>query len=92
MSFWPPPGVIVAALLILIVSQLLYAFAPYRRRDYLLVLALAAVGFGLGQLWDFLGLPALRLGEANVLPALVFALALQLLADRLPRPWSKRSG
>lgn len=84
---------IVAALLILIVSQLLYAFAPYRRsRDYLLVLILTAVGFGLGQLWDFLGLPAVRLGEANLLPAVVFAAALQLVADRLPRPWSKRSG
>ena len=92
MNLWPPPGLIVAVLLILIVSQLLYAFAPYRRRDYLLVLVLTAVGFGLGQFWDFLGLPAWRLGEANVLPAVVFAGLLQLLADRLPRPWSKRSG
>jgi hypothetical protein len=91
-NLWPPPGLIVAVLLILIVSQLLYAFAPYRRRDYLLVLVLTAVGFGLGQFWDFLGLPAWRLGEANVLPAVVFAGLLQLLADRLPRPWSKRSG
>jgi hypothetical protein len=83
----------VAALLVLIVSQLLYAFAPYRRpRDYLLVLILTAAGFAAGQLWDFLGLPALRLGEANLIPALVFALLLQLLADRLPRPWRRRPG
>ena len=82
-----------AALLVLVVSQLLYAFAPYRRRrDYWLVLILTAIGFGLGQLWDFVGLPARRLGEANVLPALIFALALQLLADRLPRPWSRPDG
>ena len=80
-----------AGLLVLIVSQLLYAFAPYRRRDYPLVLMLTAVGFGLGQLWDFVGLPAWRLGEANVLPAVVFALLLQPLADRLPRPWTRRS-
>jgi hypothetical protein len=80
-------------LLILIVSQLLYAFAPYRRsRDYRLVLILTAIGFGVGQLWDFLGLPALRIGEANVLPAVVFAGLLQLLADRLPRPWSRPNG
>jgi len=82
----------VAGLLVLIVSQLLYAFAPYRRRDYVLVLILTAIGFGLGQLWDYVGLPALRLGEANVIPALVFALLLQPLADRLPRPWSRPSG
>jgi len=82
----------VVALLVLIVSQLLYAFAPYRRRDYILVLTLTALGFGLGQLWDFLGLPVLRLGEANVLPALAFAVFLQPLADRLPRPWSRRRG
>ena len=92
MNVWPPPGVIVAALLILIVSQLLYVFAPYRRRDYLVVLLLTAAGFGIGQLWDVVGLPAWRLGQANVIPALVFAVALQVLADRLPRPWSRRSG
>jgi hypothetical protein len=83
------PGVIVALLVVLIVSQLLYAFAPYRRRHFLLVLALTAAGVGLGQLWDFAGLPSLRLGEANVLPALVFALGLQPLVDRIPRPWAR---
>ena len=81
-----PPGLIVAVLLILIVSQLCYAFLPYRRRAYLPILLMTAVGFGLGQTWDFLGLPSARLGQANVLPGLVFALLLQPLARFVPRP------
>ena len=81
-----PPGLIVAVLLILIVSQLCFAFVPYRRRAYVPILVTTAVGFGLGQAWDFLGLPALRLGEANVLPAVAFALALQPLARFIPAP------
>ena len=85
MSFIPP-GLIVAVLLILIVSQLCFALLPYRRRAYLPVLLVTALGFGLGQAWDFLGLPSLRLGQANVIPALVFALLLQPLARFVPRP------
>jgi len=81
-----PPGIIVAALLVLIVSQLCYAFLPYRRRAYVPILVMTALGFGLGQLWDFLGLPSFRLGQANVLPALAFALLLQPLARFVPRP------
>jgi hypothetical protein len=81
-----PPGLVVAVLAILILSQLFYAFLPYRRRAYLPVLLMTALGFGLGQLWDFLGLPALRAGQANVLPAVVFALMLQPLARFVPRP------
>ncbi|HKW06331.1 MAG TPA: hypothetical protein VJS19_02040 [Candidatus Dormibacteraeota bacterium] len=81
-----PPGLIVAILLVLIVSQLCYAFLPYRRRAYLPILLMTAVGFGLGQLWDFLGLPSWRLGEANFLPALIFALLLQTLARFVPQP------
>jgi hypothetical protein len=80
-----PPGLIVAVVLVLIVSQLCFAFLPYRRRAYLPILLLTAVGFGLGQLWDFVGLPAARMGEADVLPALIFALALQPLARFVPR-------
>ena len=80
-----PPGLIVILLLILIVSQLCYAFLPYRRRAYLPILVVTAVGFGLGQGWDFLGLPSLRLGQANLLPALAFALLLQPLARFVPR-------
>ena len=81
-----PPGLIVAVLLILIVSQLCFAFLPYRRRAYLPILLMTALGFGLGQTWDFLGLPSARLGQANLLPALVFALLLQPLTRFVPRP------
>jgi hypothetical protein len=81
-----PPGLIVAVLLVLIVSQLCFAFLPYRRRAYLPVLLVTSLGFLLGQAWDFLGLPSLRLGQANVLPAIGFALLLQPLARFVPRP------
>ena len=85
MSFIPP-GLIVAVLLVLIVSQLCYAFLPFRRRAYIPILVMTVIGFGLGQLWDFLGLPSARLGQADLLPALVFALLLQPLARFVPRP------
>jgi hypothetical protein len=81
-----PPGLIVAVLLVLIVSQLCYAFLPYRRRAYIPILVMTALGFALGQAWDFLGLPSWRLGEANFFPALAFALLLQPLARFIPRP------
>jgi hypothetical protein len=81
-----PPGIIVAALAVLIVSQLFFAFLPYRRRAYLPILLMTALGFGLGALWDFLGLPSARLGQANLLPAVPFALLLQPLARFVPRP------
>jgi hypothetical protein len=81
-----PPGLIVAVLLVLIVSQLCFALLPYRHRAYVPVLVMTALGFGLGQAWDFLGLPSLRLGQANLLPALIFALLLQPLARFVPRP------
>jgi hypothetical protein len=77
---------VVAVLMVLIVSQLCYAFLPYRRRAYMPILVMTAVGFGLGQLWDFLGLPSARLGQADLLPAVVFALLLQPLARFVPRP------
>ena len=80
-----PPGLIVGILLILIVSQLCFAFLPYRRRAYIPILVMTTLGFGLGQVWDFIGLPSVRLGQANVLPALVFALLLQPLARFVPR-------
>ena len=87
-----PPGVIVAVLLVLITSQLFFALLPYRRRAYLPVLLVTAIGFGLGQAWDVLDLPSVRLGQANVLPALVFALALQPLARFVPRRSPQASG
>ena len=80
-----PPGVIVGVLLVLIMSQLCYAFLPYRRRSYVPILVMTAAGFALGQLWDYLGLPSARMGQANVLPALPFALLLQPLARFVPR-------
>ena len=79
-----PPALILDLLMILIVSQLLYAFFPYRRRAYLPVLLLTALGVALGQLWDYLGLPGYRFGSANLVPALLFVLVLQPLAQRLP--------
>ena len=78
------PGAIVGLLVVLVLSQLLYALWPYTRRAYLPVLALTALGFLVGQGWDALGLPSLHLGEANLLPGIAFAVALQPLADRLP--------
>ncbi|MDP9246845.1 MAG: hypothetical protein M3O95_01940 [Candidatus Dormibacteraeota bacterium] len=81
---WLQPGLVVAALLILILSQVLYALWPYRRRSYLAALLMTALGVLLGQAWDVFGLPALRLGQANLLPAVLFAIALQPFADRLP--------
>ena len=83
-----PPGLIVGTLAVLIVSQLFFAFLPYRRRAYLPILLMTAIGFSLGQLWDFLGLPSARLGQANLLPAAIFAVFLQPLARFVPRPSS----
>ena len=79
-----PPALIVDVLLVLVVSQLLYAFFPYRKRAYLPILLLTALGVALGQLWDYAGLPAYRFGSANLIPALLFVLLLQPLAQRLP--------
>jgi hypothetical protein len=80
------PGLVVAVLAVLILSQLFYALLPYRRRAYVPILVTTAAGFALGQLWDYLGLPSLRLGQANMAPAIAFALLLQPLARFVPRP------
>jgi hypothetical protein len=80
-----PPGLLVAVLAVLILSQVFYATLPYRRRAYLPIVIMTAAGFALGQLWDFLGLPSLRLGQANLLPAVAFAFLLQLLVKYVPR-------
>jgi len=81
-----PPGLVVAVFLVLILSATFYAALPYRRRAYLQILVMTAAGIALGQLWDYLGLPSLRLGQANLLPAIGFALALQPLARFVRRP------
>ncbi len=80
-----PPGLVVAVLAILVLSQLFYALLPYRRRAYVPILVMTAAGFVLGQLWDYLGLPSWRLGQANMAPAIPFALLLQPLARFVPR-------
>jgi hypothetical protein len=80
------PGLVVAVLAILILSQIFYALLPYRRRAYVPILVTTTAGFVLGQLWDYLGLPSLRLGQANMAPAVPFALLLQPLARFVPRP------
>jgi len=84
-----PPGAIVGVLVVLILSQLFFVFLPYRRRAYIPILLMTAAGFALGQLWDFLGLPSTRLGQADLMPAAVFALLLQPLARFVPRPSSE---
>ena len=79
------PGLVVAVLAVLIFSLVFYALLPYRRRAYVPILLMTGAGFGLGQLWDFLGLPSLRLGQADLIPAIAFALLLQPLARFVPR-------
>jgi hypothetical protein len=78
------PGLILSLLMVLILSQLFYAFIPYRRRAYLPILLLTLLGVAAGQAWDVIGLPSARLGQANVVPAVLFALMLQPLARYLP--------
>lgn len=80
-----PPGIVVAALFVLILSAVFYAVLPYRKRGYVPILVITAIGYAVGQGWDYIGLPSLRLGQANVLPAFVFALAAQPLARFVPR-------
>jgi hypothetical protein len=80
---WLPPGFVVGVFLVLILSHLFYAVWPYRRRRYAVVLMLTLSGVVAGQLWDGLGLPGLHLGQANLLPAVLFAAALQPFAGRV---------
>ena len=79
-----PPALLLVPVFALIASQLFYAFWPYPRRSYPAILILTLVGFGLGQGWQLLDLPSFHLGEGNLLPALLFAAALQPLAPRVP--------
>ena len=79
-----PPALVVDVLLALIVSQLCYAFFPYRRRAYVPALLLSALGIGLGQRWTVLGIADVRIGSANLLPGVLFAVGLQPLARYLP--------
>ena len=81
-----PPGLILVVLFVLILSAAFYAALPYRRRVYVPILVMTAAGFALGQVWDYVGLPSIRVGQANLLPAAGFALLLQPLARFIPQP------
>jgi hypothetical protein len=78
-----PPALLLAVPFTLLLAQLLHALWHDGRRRYLAVLILTAAGVLLGQAWDVLGLPALRLGQLDVLPAVGFATALQVFGRRL---------
>ena len=78
------PALLLAPLLALITSQVFYALLPYSKRNYLAILLLTGIGFALGQGWQYLQLPAVHIGEGNILPGLLFAALLQPLAPRLP--------
>ena len=81
-----PPGLILLVLFTVVAALVFYAALPYRRRAFIPILVMTALGFALGQGWDYVGLPSLRFGQANVLPGLLFAMALQPLARFVPRP------
>jgi hypothetical protein len=81
---WIPPATVLLVLFALALALLFYALWPYARRRFAPVLVLTVLGVLLGQGWDAVGLPALRLGGANLVPGVLFAIALQPLADRLP--------
>ena len=66
----------------LIVSQLVFAVSP-GRRSYPAVLALTLAGMLAGQAWEGVGLPGLHLGQADLVPGALFAVALQPLARTL---------
>jgi hypothetical protein len=80
---WIPPGLLLGIPLTLLLAQLLHALWHDGRCRYLAVLALTVAGIVLGQLWDAVGLPALRLGQLSLLPAVPFAIALQTMGRRL---------
>jgi hypothetical protein len=80
---WVPPGLLLAVPFTMLLAQVVHTLGLGGRRRYLAVLILTAAGMLLGQAWDVLGLPAARLGQLDLLPAIVFAIALQVLARRL---------
>jgi hypothetical protein len=80
---WVPPALLLAVPLSLLVAQLLHTFWHGGRCRYRVVLLLTVAGIALGQLWDLAGLPALRMGQLDLVPAVLFAAALQPLARRM---------
>ncbi len=80
---WVPPALLLAVPFTLVLAQLLHALWHSGRCRYPAVLILTVAGVALGQLWDVAGLPALRLGQLDLLPAIAFAIALQPFGRRL---------
>ncbi len=80
---WIPPGLVLGVAFTLLLAQLLHALWHNGPCRDLAVLILTVAGVALGQLWDVLGLPAVRLGQVNLLPAIAFAIALQAFGRRL---------
>ena len=80
---WVPPGLLLAVPFTLLLTQLLHTLWHSGRCRYRAVLLLTVAGVLLGQLWDVVGLPALRLGQLDLLPAILFATALQPFCRRL---------
>jgi hypothetical protein len=86
------PAWVLAPAFALFFALLSYAFWPHRRRNFVAILVLCLIGAGLGQLWEYLQLPSVHIGEGNLLPAAVFAAALQPLASKLPIHFPSRGG
>jgi hypothetical protein len=80
---WVPAGLLLAVPFTLLLAQLLHALWHSGRCRYRAVLLLTVAGVGLGQVWDVAGLPAVRLGQLDLLPAILFAIGLQSFGRRL---------
>jgi len=80
---WVPPGLLLAVPFTLLLAQLLHALWHSGRCRYRAVLMLTVAGVVLGQVWDVAGLPAARLGQLDLLPAILFAIGLQSFGRRL---------
>ena len=80
---WVPPALLLAVPFTLLLAQLLHTFWHTGRCRYRAVLLLTVAGVALGEVWDLVGLPALRLGQLNLLPAILFAIGLQSFGGRL---------
>jgi hypothetical protein len=80
---WVPPALLLAVPFTLLLAQLLHALWHSGRCRYRAVLLLTVAGVAFGQVWDVVGLPALRLGQLDMLPAILFASGLQVFGRRL---------
>lgn len=82
-----PPALVVELVVWLALSAFFYALWPYRRRALLTVVLATGLGLLLGQGWMLLGLPVFDLGDANIMPGVLFAAALQPVGERVPIRW-----